>query len=177
MKTIRMALVGVFLMMLVMPAVAAYNIDIFMDWNHDGNFACDERLVPGANYTVTAGVEYDFIAHFYDWGADSFTWNFDVGGRHDGEGTTYQYGGYCKNCSCCMDCGWWSNVLSYTPVLDETFEVSADCLAHGITGYYGSTNVTFEAASITAVPEPTTLALTALGMLGVLGFVRRRREA
>ncbi|MHC1573009.1 MAG: PEP-CTERM sorting domain-containing protein, partial [Candidatus Syntropharchaeales archaeon] len=121
-------------------------------------------------------VEYNFTAHFYDWGNDSFDWNFYVDELHDGEEAVYHDGGYCNNCSCCTDCGWWSNVLSYTPVLDETFEVNADCLAYGLTGY-GGANVTFEAASITTVPEPTTLALTALGILGVLGFVYRRREA
>ncbi|OFV68406.1 MAG: PEP-CTERM bacterial domain protein [Candidatus Syntrophoarchaeum caldarius] len=60
----------------------------------------------------------------------------------------------------------------YTPSQDKSpFDVAAIwnkwC--------WGSSILTIE--GIVVVPEPTTLALTALGMLGVLGFVRRRREA
>ncbi|RLE40419.1 hypothetical protein DRJ16_07175 [Candidatus Woesearchaeota archaeon] len=156
MKMIRIGLVGVLLMMVVMPAVAAYNITIYMDRGDGWEVAED-----GTNYEVGANTECRFKANYSGWGSGTI-YAFDV------ENNTTWIGGESGTSSTGT---WETGVVTYTISLGETVFVEA--AAADVTNKH----ISVTASTVTGVPEPTTLALTALGMLGVLGFVRRRREA
>ena len=152
----RMVLVGVLLMMVVMPAVAA-DITIYMDIGNGWEVAEDSH-----QYQVGANTECRFKASYSGWGSGTTIYAFDV------ENDTTWIGG--ENGIKSTDT-WETGVVTYTISLDETVFVEAAA------ANFAKKKISVTASTVTGVPEPTTLALTALGMLGVLGFVRRRREA
>ncbi|RLE40420.1 hypothetical protein DRJ16_07180 [Candidatus Woesearchaeota archaeon] len=231
---IRMALVGVLLMMVVTPVVVGVTftdtvnltdtVDKVKTGNHqpyiillmkqgDGDFI---RLLPGESYTVVPDVQLRFKAT-YVWkvglldneksqtvltedeekavieaiqdgviskdqmlGSCVFPKRWKIYITEDG--TEVELGsGY----------GWelkWNLVkvngnlylVAWTPPgVVDLYTPSQDKSPFDVTAIWnkwcwGSSILTIE--DIVVVPEPTTLALTALGILGVLGFVRRRRE-
>ncbi|OFV68407.1 MAG: membrane protein containing PEP-CTERM bacterial domain protein [Candidatus Syntrophoarchaeum caldarius] len=154
MKMIRMALVGVLLMMLVMPAVAT-DITIYMDIGNGWEVAENSH-----QYQVDANTECRFKANYSGWGSGTM-YVFNV------TNSSAWIGGESGTSSTDT---WETGVVTYTISLDETVFVEAAA------ANFAKKKISVTASTVTGVPEPTTLALTALGMLGVLGFVRRRRE-
>ncbi|MCW7076011.1 MAG: PEP-CTERM sorting domain-containing protein [Candidatus Syntrophoarchaeum sp.] len=222
MKMIRMALVGVLLMMVVMPAVGATftladevknSVDsqpyIVIVMEQGGGPPV--ILKQGESYEVLSGVPVNFTAvYIWKWPGNELSDNeildivqsdgetinkfqqntvtsqaFNIKNmwkvyinESTGDSTVLGEGGPLdlkwKFIPRCYLVGWTpaDKVNEYYPgKVGSTFDVTAMwnkwC--------WGSSILTIEDIGI--VPEPTTLALTVLGILGILGFVRRRREA
>ncbi|VUT27458.1 MAG: hypothetical protein SYNGOMJ08_00002 [Candidatus Syntrophoarchaeum sp. GoM_oil] len=154
MKIIREAiLVGVLVMMLVAPAVAA-DITVYMDIGNGWEVAEDSN-----QYKVDADTECKFKANYSGWGSGTM-YAFDVAND-----STWIGG---ENGISSTDT-WETAVVTYTISLDETVFVEA-AAANFVKG------ISVTSSTITGVPEPITIAMTTIGILGVLGFVRRRRE-
>ena len=161
MKTImKILIIGMLAVMFVAPAtaVAEPSVTILVDKN-DGN-----GFQPLTDSYIPEGTVCDFKAEFKDFVIDpndlnSFIfWGFEVSIYPPGE-SKFEY----------LRSDWESTPVSHTMGEDETFTIEAAALSY-------APLVVVSSNEVTSTPEAATIAMTAIGLLAVLGFVFRRKE-
>jgi len=153
----RILLVGIFMLMLVMPAMGAGNT----------NFDVKQgTTVLGAGDNVTIGVPIIINVTYGNWDPGTKNYSIGIGDTYypiDNELTSGTF----------TDGVYYVFGTTYTPNVAGKFYVISQCSLGTDSGII---DFDLHAQQQNAVPEPATIAMTLMGMLAIIGFVWSRKE-
>ena len=130
--------------------------DDTLNWTFD---ITDEGFTPGTDTVTSAAVDLNFTDDSnWDWwehatldvGANSFSWEVDTG--------DVQF------------------TLTSLMTLNNSGTVAASLTATGGDFYFNTATLTAEGPDAAPVPEPSTILLVGIGLLGLVGYSRKRSK-